>query len=72
MGADAVIAIIGAVLTIISIVVTMMTNKKANRTDLGKAEADELLEGMSKVDAIYAATSAPPPAPPGGVRPPGQ
>jgi hypothetical protein len=67
MGAELIVGIIGAVLAVITIALKFLNSKVENRKDLGKAEADELKEGMDKVDAIYAATPDPPAGP--GVQP---
>ena len=60
MGAEAIIALIGGIITIVTLVLKAMSNRKANRNDLGRVENAELKAGMDKVDAITESPLNPP------------
>ena len=51
MGAEAIIAVIGGIITIVTLVLKAMSARKANRNDIGKVESAELLAGMDATDA---------------------
>ncbi|MEI6085789.1 MAG: hypothetical protein WCS70_16010 [Verrucomicrobiota bacterium] len=52
MGVE-IIALIGALLALIPVVISALNRRKANRNDLGKVEVDELDAGMSRVDKLF-------------------
>ena len=50
MGVEAIIALIGGIIALITVILKLRTNRKANRNEIGKVEAKELLDGMDAVD----------------------
>ena len=60
MGAEAIIALIGGIITIVTLVLKAMSNRKANRNDIGKVESKELLDGMDAADRATAPPSVQP------------
>ena len=60
MGAEAIVALLVGIVTLIPIILKLRSNRKAKRDALLKAESDELGAGMDAVDKLQ------PPRPKGG------
>lgn len=52
MGIEAVVALVGGIIALLTVILKLRTNRKANRNEIGKVESAELGAGMDAVDKL--------------------